>query len=183
MQQREETKMKEITKTKRVTLWICITAVFMAMNVAMSSFGVPVPGGHLYLNDIIICTAAILLDPLAAFMVGGVGAFLGDLFFYPAPMFVSLVTHGLQAVVISLFSHYVMKKRPVLSSGIGVAVGAVVMVVGYSLGRAFIYSTPEYAVLKLPYQILQAAVGAVVGMLLVWKCGLHKLFNKVMNNQ
>lgn len=175
--------MKEITKTKRVTLWICITAVFMAMNVAMSSFGVPVPGGHLYLNDIIICTAAILLDPLAAFMVGGVGAFLGDLFFYPAPMFVSLVTHGLQAIVISLFSHYVMKKRPVLSSGIGVAVGAVVMVVGYSLGRAFIYSTPEYAVLKLPYQILQAAVGAVVGMLLVWKCGLHKLFNKVMNNQ
>lgn len=175
--------MKEITKTKRVTLWICITAVFMAMNVAMSSFGVPVPGGHLYLNDIIICTAAILLDPLAAFMVGGVGAFLGDLFFYPAPMFVSLVTHGLQAVVISLFSHYVMKKRPVLSSGIGVAVGAVVMVVGYSLGRAFIYSTPEYAVLKLPYQILQAAVGAVIGMLLVWKCGLHKLFNKVMNNQ
>lgn len=175
--------MKEKTKTKRVTLWICITAVFMAMNVAMSSFGVPVPGGHLYLNDIIICTAAILLDPLAAFMVGGVGAFLGDLFFYPAPMFVSLVTHGLQAVVISLFSHYVMKKRQVLSSGIGVAVGAVIMVVGYSLGRAFIYSTPEYAVLKLPYQILQAAVGAVIGMLLVWKCGLHKLFNKVMNNQ
>ena len=92
-----------------------------------------------------ICTAAILLDPLAAFMVGGVGAFLGDLLFYPLPMFVSLATHGLQAVVISLFSHYVMKKHRVLSSGIGVAVGAVIMVVGYSLGRAFIYSTPEYA--------------------------------------
>ena len=70
----------------------------MAMNVALSSFGVPVPGGHLYLNDIVICLAAILFDPVAAFMVGGVGAFLGDLFFYPTPMFVSLVTHGLQAV-------------------------------------------------------------------------------------
>ena len=44
---------------------ICAVAVFMAMNVALSSFGVPVPGGHLYLNDIVICTAAILLDPLA----------------------------------------------------------------------------------------------------------------------
>lgn len=176
--------MQEINKTKKLALWICITAVFMAMNVAMSSFGVPVPGGHLYLNDIIICTAAILLDPLAAFMVGGVGAFLGDLFFYPTPMFVSLVTHGLQAVVISLFSHHVMKKHPVLASGIGVSVGAVIMVVGYSLGRAFIYSTPEYAVMKLPYQILQAVVGAVVGMLLCWKCGLHKLYNrKIMQNQ
>ena len=163
--------------TTRTTVWLCTTALFMALNVAMSSFGVPVPGGHLYMNDIIICVAAILLDPLAAFMVGGVGAFLGDLFFYPLPMFVSLVTHGLQAVVISLFSHYVLKKHPVLASGIGVTIGAIIMVVGYSLGRAFIYSTPEHAVLKLPYQILQAAVGAIVGMLLCWKCGLHKLYN------
>ena len=140
--------MKEKSNTKRTTLWICLTAMFMALNVAMSSFGVPVPGGHLYLNDIIICTAAIILDPVAAFIVGGVGAFLGDLFFYPLPMFVSLVTHGLQAVIISVFSHYVLKKHPVLASGIGVSIGAVIMVVGYSLGRAFIYSTPEYAVMS-----------------------------------
>lgn len=83
--------------------------------------------------------------------------------------------------MISLFSHYVLKKHPVLSSGIGVAIGAVIMVVGYSLGRAFIYSTPEYALLKLPYQILQAAVGAVFGMLLCWKCGIRKLYNKGIN--
>lgn len=165
---------------KRNTVWLCTTAMFMALNVVMSSFGVPVPGGHLYMNDIIICTAAIILDPFAAFMVGGVGAFLGDLFFYPLPMFVSLVTHGLQAVVISVFSHHVMKDHPMLASGIGVAVGAVIMVVGYSLGRAFIYSTPEYALLKLPYQILQAAVGAVVGMILCWKCGIKNLYLKVI---
>ena len=151
---------EKINKKRRTAVWICSTALFMALNVALSSFGVPVPGGHLYLNDIIICTAAILLDPIAAFAVGGIGAFLGDLFFYPTPMFVSLVTHGLQAVVISVFSHYVLKKHPAVSSGIGVTLGAVIMVVGYSLGRAFIYSTPEYAVLKLPYQILQAVVGA-----------------------
>ncbi len=128
------------------------------------------------MNDVIICTAAILLDPLGAFLVGGVGAFLGDLFFYPTPMFVSLVTHGLQAVVISLLSHHTLKKTPVLASGIGVAIGAVIMVVGYSLGRAFIYSTPEYAILKLPYQILQAVVGAVLGMILCWKCKINKLY-------
>lgn len=162
-------------------MWICTTAVLMAMNVALSSFGVPVPGGHLYLNDIVICTASIILDPLAAFMVGGVGAFLGDFFFYPAPMWVSLVTHGLQAIIISVFSHYVLKKKPVLSSGIGVTIGAIIMVVGYSLGRAFIYSTPAYAVAKLPFQILQAVVGAVFGMLLCWKFGIHKLYkNKLM---
>lgn len=166
-------------KQKKTALWLCTTAMFMAMNIALSSFGVPVPGGHLYLNDVVICLAAIILDPLAAFMVGGVGAFLGDLFFYPTPMFVSLVTHGLQAVVISLISHRALKKRPVLASGIGVTLGAVIMVVGYSLGRAFIYSTPETALIKLPYQILQAAVGAAGGILLCWKCGLHKVYTKM----
>ena len=172
--------MQTTNSKKRTTVWLCTTAMLMAMNVAMSSFGVPVPGGHLYMNDVIICTAAILLDPFAAFMVGGVGAFLGDLFFYPTPMFVSLVTHGVQAVVISLCSRHLLKKHPVLASGIGVAIGAVIMVVGYSLGRAFIYSTPEYAMLKLPYQILQAVVGAVMGMLLCWKCGILKLYQKMI---
>ena len=170
--------MEKKNNKKKTVLWLCTTAMLMALNVAMSSFGVPVPGGHLYMNDIVICTAAILLDPLGAFLVGGVGAFLGDLLFYPTPMFVSLVTHGLQAVVISAFAHHAMKKHPVLASGLGVAIGAVIMVVGYSLGRAFIYSTPEYAMLKLPYQILQAVVGAVAGMVLCWKCGIHKLFDR-----
>lgn len=156
----------------------------MAMNVALSSFGVPVLVGHLYLNDIVICLAAILFDPVAAFMVGGVGAFLGDLFFYPTPMFVSLVTHGLQAVVISVFSHYVLKKHPKFASGIGVTLGAVIMVVGYSLGRAFIYASPAAAVAKLPFRIVQAAVGAVVGMILCLPCGLHKVYTaKILKNR
>jgi uncharacterized membrane protein len=157
------------------------TALFMAMNIvlSLSIFSIPVPGGHLYLCDVIICTAAILLDPIAAFIVGGVGSFIGDFLFYPAPMFVSLVTHGLQALVISVFAHYVLKKRPVLASGIGVAIGAVIMVVGYSLGRAYIYATPEYAVVKLPYEILQAVLGAVLGMVLCWKAKLAEKFHKL----
>lgn len=172
--------MQNISIKKTSTITISVTAMFMALNIALSSFGVPVPGGHLYLNDIVICLASILLGPFSAFMVGGVGAFLGDFFFYPTPMFVSLVTHGLQAVVISLFSHYTMKKHPIIASGVGVSIGAVIMVVGYSLGRAFIYSTPEYAIVKLPFQILQAVVGAVFGMILCWNCGIHKMYVKTM---
>ena len=85
-----------------VTVKLTTTALLMAVNIVFSSFGVPVPGGHLYLNDIIIVLAALLLDPFCAFMVGGVGAFIGDMLFYPAPMFVSLAVHGIQAVVISV---------------------------------------------------------------------------------
>ena len=162
---------------------ITITAVFMALNIAMSSFGIPVPGGHLYLCDVVICLAAILLNPFEAFVVGGIGSFLGDMLFYPLPMFVSLITHGLQAVVISQIAHHTMKQHPKLASGVGVSIGAVIMVTGYTLGKIFIYSTLEYAMIKLPYEIAQASLGDVFGMILCWRCGIHTIFTRFFGNQ
>lgn len=169
--------------TKHSARWITVTAVFMAMNIVMSSFSIPVPGGHLYLCDVVICTAAILLDPLSAFLVGGVGSFLGDLFFYPAPMFVSLATHGLQAIVISLCARHLRGRKPWSGAVVGVTIGAVIMVVDYSLGRAYIYATPEYAVIKLPYEILQAVVGAVAGVMLCWRGRLKSVFDRFLSRR
>ena len=45
-------------KLRKTIVAIALTGVLTAMNVALSSFGVPVPGGHLYLNDVIISAAA-----------------------------------------------------------------------------------------------------------------------------
>ena len=167
--------MKNRVSVKNITF----TAMFLALNIALSSFGVPVPGGHFYLNDVVICIAAILLNPFYAFVVGGIGSFLGDFFFYPTPMFVSLATHGLQAIVISLFVHKLFVRKERMGAIIGVSIGAVIMVAGYSLGRAFIYSTPEYALLKLPYQILQAAIGAIAGVILCYPAGLKKIYQRM----
>ncbi len=168
--------MKEYTFSTRK---LCYVALFTALNIIMSSFGVPVPGGHLYLNDIVICFAALLFDPFSAFIVGGVGAFFGDLIFYPTPMFVSLATHGLQAVVISLIAGRKENLPKLPRAALAVFVGAIIMVTGYSLGRAFIYSTPEYAIIKLPYQILQAAAGAVLGVILLYKTPVRRLVYKI----
>ena len=183
---------KEVSKISNtaVTLrrgsvrWLTTTALFMGINVilSLSTFSIPVPGGHLYFCDAVIDTAAILLDPFAAFVVGGIGSFLGDFFFYPAPMFVSLVTHGLQAVIVSVISHKLLTKKPVVSSSIAVTVGAVIMVLGYTLGRAYIYSTPEYAILKLPFQILQAGFGAIVSVVLIYPMRIGALFQRILHD-
>ncbi|MCF0120607.1 MAG: ECF transporter S component [Oscillospiraceae bacterium] len=166
-------------QTKKVsTKILTLTAVLMAMNVVMSSFSIPVPGGHVYLNDLVICTAAILLDYPYACIVGGIGAFLGDLIFYPTPMFVSLVVHGVQAVVVSLCTRKLKCVNERTGSVIGVVIGAVITVIGYHLGRAYIYSTPEYALLKLPFQIVQEVIGGAGALLLCWKCGLVRLYRK-----
>ena len=173
-----------VTLRRGSVRWLTTTALFMGMNVilSLSTFSIPVPGGHLYFCDAVIDTAAILLDPFAAFVVGGIGSFLGDFFFYPAPMFVSLVTHGLQAVIVSVISHKLLTKKPVVSSSIAVTVGAVIMVLGYTLGRAYIYSTPEYAILKLPFQILQAGFGAIVSVVLIYPMRSGALFQRILHD-
>lgn len=165
-------------KSRESVRKICVSALFMALTIALSSFGLPVPGGHLYFCDISICTAALLLDPVYAMIVGGVGSFLGDFFFYQPPMFVSLVTHGLQALVISLLVYRKNKKAPFPASLIALLIGAVIMVVGYSLGRAYIYATPEYAVIKLPYEIAQALIGAVASLIIYCKTPIPKFIKR-----
>ena len=168
-------KTREISAQK-----LTITAILMAMNIIMSTsiLSIPVPGGHMYLNDVIIVTAAVLLEPFYALLVGGLGAFIGDLLFYPTPMFVSLVTHGLQAFVISLFVHRILNGRGVKAAIIGSLIGWVITVLGYSFGRAYIYGTPEYALLKLPFQILQTGVGSAIALLLCYKLKLVETFEK-----
>lgn len=153
----------------------------MALTIilSMSVFSIPVPGGHLYVCDIAICTAGIIFDPVTAFVVGGVGSFLGDLIFYPAPMFVSLITHGIQAAVISLLAN--RRKGQLCDAVLGVSVGAVIMVIGYSLGRAYVYATPEAAWLKLPYEILQAVLGAVVSVVLCYSFKLRTAAKKILD--
>ena len=170
----------EVNQTSTVRL--TITAVFMAMNIALSSFGIPVPGGNLYLCDVVICLAAILLNPLEAFIVGGLGSFFGDMIFYPVTMFLSLVVHGMQALVISLISHHIIRSHPILASGIGVAIGALIMVTGYPVGKIFLYGTSASAWISVPYDAAQAALGAVLGMILCWKCGINRLYINMIRN-
>ena len=163
---------------------LTVTAVLLGMNIIMSSsiLSVPVPGGHMYLNDVIIVMASLILDPFCAFIVGGVGAFLGDMIFYPTPMFVSLVTHGLQAVLISLLVRHVLKSKPLPSAIVASVLGLILTVTGYTLGRAYIYSTPAYAVMKFPFQILQTAVGSAIALALYFGTPIRKVARQEMED-
>ncbi len=169
-------------RRREPVLWMTLTAVLMAANVVLCLFSVPVAlGGHFYLNDIVIDTAALLLDPLGAFLVGGVGAFLGDLFFYPPSMFVSLIAHGLEAALIAFL--YGRKKHGFGASLAITILGGVVMVAGYTLLRPFVYGTWEASLAKLPYECLQAFTGSLLSVVLVLKCGIGARFSAISNHR
>jgi uncharacterized membrane protein len=133
----------------------------------------------------VINTAAVLLDPLAAFAVGGVGSFLGDFFFYPAPMFVSLAAHGLQAAAVSfLFRRLPLgRRRPAAAAALAMTAGSVLMVAGYTLGRAYGYATPAYALLKLPFEVLQAGFGMAVSLALLFPLRLRALYRRTLGER
>lgn len=48
------------------------------------------------------------------------------------------------------------------------------------LAGAFVYSTPEYAIMKLPFQCLQAGVGAVTSWILCCPLGLTRRFRSIV---
>ncbi len=176
--------MKKETKSdynRYTPINMTITAIFMAATIVLSmeTLSIPVPGGHLYFCDTVICTGAILLgDPVLAFIMGGFGSFLGDMIFYAPPMYVSLFTHGIQAAVIAYCSARLFRKgsfhekhpeNAVFAARLtGLILGAIIMVAGYTLGRTFFYGAKSYAVAltKLPFEILQAVFGVVVSLIL-----------------
>ena len=47
--QKERTNMSSESQLRKAhpTKWLTVTAMLMAMNIVMSSFSIPVPGGHL----------------------------------------------------------------------------------------------------------------------------------------
>ena len=167
--------------TRGSVAWITTCAFFMALTIALASFGIPVPGGELYLCDIAITTAAMLLDPIGAMLVGGIGTFIGDALYYPAPMYISLVVHGLQAFTISWFAHNTFKNKPIIGAIVGLVLGVVILVTGYTIGKIYVYSTLEYAILSFPFEVLQGTIGASCGLMLTYGCHLKQIFEKRVN--
>ena len=175
-------KVQSMNRSKQ-TLRLTLTALLMSMNIvfSFSALTIPTPVGNIYFCNAVINVAAVLVDPLAAFVVGGVGSFIGDLLTYPAAMFVSLVAHGAQALLVSLFSRRLTQMKLPLRCLTAMAVGSAAELAGYTLGRALIYGqkTWHYAVaVKLPIELLQVGIGIALAMLLLFPLGILDSFHR-----
>jgi uncharacterized membrane protein len=178
-------------KNKRVfftTKWIAYTAMLTALVIA-TSFITPIPMppfGNLYWCDGIIFLAAYLMDPLSAFIIGGVGTFLYDVIHgNAAMMFVSLIIHGLQAASVSAVFHFVFgqklfseKLEPVWAF-LASLIGAVIVIAGYFISRYYING---YALATCGYKavanVIQEAVGIAVAMIICYATTFKRQLKK-----
>ena len=108
---KKEKKMKN-KKLQFTTKWIAYTAMLTALVVATNFIpAIPTPAGRIYWVDGVVLIGAYLMDPLAAFIAGGIGSLLYDVFLSPAMMLPSLIIHGLQGAIVSALLHYVLPKK------------------------------------------------------------------------
>lgn len=149
-------KIREITLTG-VGIAICFVATMYIK--------IPNPlDGYFNMGDGVIMLFAAILNPLNAFLVGGVGSALADFAGgYPHYIIFTLIIKGLEAIVISiLFNKYGDKIKY-----IAYAIGSVIMVVGYFLAKWYLKANIFIALSGVFENVLQSLVGFVIAIILL----------------
>lgn len=157
------------SKLKFTTKWITYTAVLTAMVFA-TNFIPPIPtvAGSVYWVDGVILIASFLMDPIASFIIGGVGSFLYDLHWSPQMMGFSLVIHGLQGIIVSTLVHYVFpKKGEPIWAAIASVIAAVEAIIGYFFAQWVVRGLPV-AITKIPRDIIQEIIGITIAMIICY---------------
>ncbi len=156
---KEKSKIKEgLTLDART---VALAAVFAAaVTVATMMISIPVGLGYLNFGEIVIYTAAFLFGGLVGGLSGGIGAAAADIIlgwaFY-AP--ITLVVKGLEGFMVGRLSG-----KSVKSKLVAVGIGAPIMIIGYTIARAFFEGIPAAILQELPIDVIQAAVGLAVAL-------------------
>lgn len=161
--------MKKQTKIIYSTKWIAYTAMLTALVIATGFIPpVPTPAGRIYWVDGMVLIAAYLMDPVSAFISGGVGTLIYDILQSPSMMLTSFLTHGLQAVAVSVFVHIIFpKKHEFIWAIVSSVIGAVIVISGYFSYRCVTLGA-ETALINIPRNIIQEVIGISVAMILCY---------------
>jgi len=120
---------------------------------------IPLPAGYLNFGDAGVFLAALLLPAGYAALCAGVGSALADLIGFPLYAPVTLAVKGLAALVFALLWRRLKGHLRYLAF-----LAVLVVPLGYFLFELLVYQT--YAWADLPFNLLQAAVGAALAFAL-----------------
>lgn len=165
--------------------WITCTAMLTALVVVLGYIpGIPILTGKIYWCDFAIYTAAYLLDPLGATIVGGIGSSFFDLFGINGTAYnaiPSLIIHGLQGLSASLIFMLLKKLfckgesnlKEGIIAGISSILPALIVIFGYFIKRITWEAKPAaVALLKMPANVLQEVIGIAVAIIICYVCRL-----------
>ncbi len=163
-------------------LKIVICAMFAALAcVATMVIQFPSPmNGYVNLGDCVVLLGAFILGPVYGAAAGGIGSMLADIFsgyahYAPGTLIIKAVMAFVAAII------FKQLKNKTLSSVLGAVAAEVIMVLGYFAYAGMLLGKGIAAAASIPGNLVQAAVGIVVSVVLYFaleKSGALKKVNK-----
>lgn len=141
---------------------LCISALGICL-VFCATFLIKIPNGFQgYFNcgDGMILAFVPFVNPLFAFLIGGVGSAIADIVSgYASYALFTLVIKGIEGLLISILISRFKSKIFVFS------LGAIWMVIGYFIADSFVNQSLWIAVLSMPINLIQGITGCILGFI------------------
>lgn len=163
----------------RTALRISLVAIMTAV-VAVFTMVIRIPspiGGYISLCDAAVSFAAYAFGPFTGLIASGLGAAFADLIGgFPQWALISFIVHGIEALLMGLIVRKDSTSIPML---IIAALIAVIVVSGGYLLLTTLFGLTVFseAILEVPGNIAQSAVGAVLGLVLY--SGVRKAYRQL----
>ena len=150
-----------MVKEQKAVIQLSLMAIMSALvTVGTLIIRIPNPmGGYFNVGDVMIFVAALTFNPLVGGVAGGLGSAIADIIGFPLFAIPTLVIKGLEGLLASR----VANKKSVLRDVIAVVVAGTEMVIGYFLVEVYLWGIAT-AVLEVPANIAQIAIGGLVGI-------------------
>ena len=156
-------------KNEKIQL-IVLAGLFAAIvTVSTMIIRIPTPTkGYINLGDCFVNIAGWLLGPIYGGAAAGIGSALSDLFAgYTVYILPTFVIKGLMAVIAYAVYKALSKRTPGIVGRIVSAVAAeLVMIVGYAVFEAFLYSSVATALTGVAGNVVQGIGGVALGVIL-----------------
>ena len=163
------------TKTQKITMSALIAAIIFVVTRFIQ---VPMPAvGYVNLGDAFVILAGWMLPGWYGFLAAGIGSALADVlsgFVIYAPA--TFIVKGLMALLVWItFKSFGKNRNTIIKSIVAGLASEVVMIAGYLVYEGFLYGF-KTAILSVPFNGIQGAVGLVVGAVLINAFSKSKIF-------
>ncbi len=157
--------MQNLTTKKLV-----LTALLMALTFVATMFiRIPLPLGYVNLGDVFVLLSVFILGPVYGTIAGGVGSCLADLIGYISYAPGTLIIKSAMALVAYLIYSLLLKatKKDIIAEIIGGIAGAIIMAFGYFFYEVLFFETAGVAIINVPWNLLQGAVGVILSTIVI----------------
>ena len=173
--------MKTIS-TKKLVLTALFTAV---ITIATMFLRLPLSFGYVNLGDAFILLAVFILGPIYGDISAGVGSAIADLLGYITYAPGTLIIKTLMAISIHLVYALIKTatKKDILAEILSGIVGTLIMAFGYFAYEIIFFITPAFAILNVPFNILQGVVGTAIAVSVMRILTKTKILEKLEINR